>query len=374
MEHRDKVRQAAIDYVSRQIDVWNRTAVTKKAITTLWRKRTFILILLGTFFGLLSQEIPIIESQLENGVAETYLFRWFDLGVAEQESLIRVLHQFFAAFSALAIALASYAGSQILTSDLEKEQIKARATCESLKVQAFLYIMHAPPYSGTRAEEHLYERVELILKEVRDVIPIIAEKTPKISMGKRIARVISFGLYKPKVKVPWVQEFDIHMTFEQYFHDRVDDQINGYYLKKAAEFQKTVNKGNSYTVILGFIGVVLGTVAASNEGGLSMWIAFLSTASASIASYLHANKFEYLMISYVSTANKLELLSAKHQNIAANDLTAQRKLVAETETIFAMEHNAWISEIAGSVDDESNEESSPIFNESVLLSKQSEVG
>ena len=50
MKNKDRVRQSAVDYVAKQIDIWNRTAVSKKQITTTWRKRTFILILMGTFF------------------------------------------------------------------------------------------------------------------------------------------------------------------------------------------------------------------------------------------------------------------------------------------------------------------------------------
>lgn len=348
MENKDKIRQSAIDYVARQIDVWNRTAISKKTLTTTWRKRTFVLILLGTFFGLLSQEIPFLD--------KTSL---------EPENSILLMYKVFAGCSAIAMALASYAGTQILTSDLEKTQIKARGTCEALKVQAFLYIMYAPPYSDSRAEEVLYERVELILKEVRDIIPNIVTVNEDTSKSPaflaKMLKVISFGIYQPTRKKPWIQEFDIKMTLDQYFEERVDDQINGYYLKKASEFQNTVNKGNSISVVLGFIGVVLGTVAVTASDGLSMWIAFLGTASASIGSYLHSNKFEFLMISYVSTANKLELLSAKHRNVPADDLVAQRRIVAETETIFAMEHNAWISEIAGSVESEENEENMVSF-------------
>ena len=345
MNNRDKARQAAIDYVARQVDVWNRTAVSRKQVTITWRKRTFILILLGTFFGLLSQQIPFIEGDLFKAYENVDL-----------NNSVQLAHKIFAVCSALAIALASYAGTQILTSDLEKGQIKARATCEALKVQAFLYIMHAPPYATGKSEEILYERVEVILKEVRDIIPVISNGVKKSNFRQSLLKAISFGIYKSKVKSHWVQEFDVNMTFEEYFKDRVDDQINGYYLKKAAEFQEIVNRGNSISFLLGFVGVVIGTVAVIVSGGLSMWIAFLSTASASITSYLHSNKYEYLMISYISTANKLELLSAKYQNIPEDDLQAQRKLVAETETIFAMEHNAWISEIAGSVEEENAEE------------------
>ena len=328
-------KQPALDYMTRQIDIWNRTAVRKKGITTTWRKRTFVLILLGTFFGLLSQDLPIPPD-------------WITFTDEEQE----LVNQIFAICSAISVALASYAGTQILTTELETSQIKARSTAEALTVQAYLYLMDAPPYGGPNAEPLLYERVEIILKEVKDIIPYIADKKPQVPLGKKLLRILTLGIYKARPKSEWVRTFDPRMSFDQYFEERVMGQINGYYLKKAAGFQRVVNRGKNMGVILGFVGVVMGSVAATENPEASMWIAFLSTASASIASYLHANKYEYLMVSYITTANQLELISAKHKSTTPSNQMGSRKLVAETETIFAMEHNAWISEVARESEDD----------------------
>ncbi len=332
-------KQHTLDYRGRQIDTWNKTAVKKKKVTTTWRKRTFVLILLGTFLGLLSQGFPIPES-------------WGFLNEI-------LLQKAFAIGSALSVAIASYAGTQILNSDHEKSQIKARSTAEALTVQGYLYLMKAPPYHVDNAEPVLYERVEQILADVRDIIPFLGADEDRISFKGRLLKILSLGFYRPKPKEAWVLSFDASMSFSQYFEERVKGQINGYNLKKAAAYQKVDNRGNSASVILGFVGIFIGTIAATNNPQASMWIAFLSTVSASIASYLHSNKYEYLMISYINTANQLELISAKHQSIEDADHQRKRRLVAETETIFAMEHNAWISEITGTKEEEEQTEQQP---------------
>jgi SMODS and SLOG-associating 2TM effector domain 1/Protein of unknown function (DUF4231) len=330
MKSKEEIKQVTLDYLSRQIDIWNTTATKKKKITVTWRKRMFALILMGTFFGLLSQEF----------INDTWSICVFEKAFS--------ISQILALASGVSIALSTFAGAQILTSDLERTQIKSRSTAEALKVQAYLYLMNANPYSKENAEKRLYERVESILSGVKDITPFIEGVDVHNSLEERLLRIITFGIYnRDKNDSHWVQKFDINMKFDDYFEERVKGQINGYYLKKAAEFQRVIKRGNSFSIIFGFIGVAIGASAATGDSGNSMWIAFLSAASASIASYLHSNKYEYLMLSYISTASQLELITAKHQSMVTMNQNLEKKLVVESETIFAMEENelnSWAEE------------------------------
>ncbi|MFT6500982.1 MAG: hypothetical protein ACJASQ_001092 [Crocinitomicaceae bacterium] len=329
-------KRSALDYLTSQIDVWNRTANKKKKTISVWRRRVFFLVLFGTMCGLLSQQISTIEGAEHSGTLD--------------------FHEVLAILSAISIALSSFAGTQILSSELEKNQIKARATSEGLKVQAYLYLMEARPYAGKNKEEILYERIERIMKEVANTTPDLEEIYNKKSFKYKLRNIFSLGrLGRESKRKVWIQTFDINMTFQQYIHERVEGQINGYYLKKAAQFQKYLNRGNSWSLIFGFMGVAVGTVAASSNSGISMWIAFFSTAAASIGSYLASNRYEYLMLSYVSTANQLELIAAKYKSLESSTAKAQKKFVAETESIFAMEHNAWITESSNTIDEEEDD-------------------
>ncbi|NRA12775.1 MAG: DUF4231 domain-containing protein [Crocinitomicaceae bacterium] len=331
-------KRSALDYLTGQIDVWNRTANKRKKKISVWRKRVFFLIIFGTFCGLLSQQLYITIEKIDDP---------HELD----------LHEVLAILSAISIALASYAGSQIISSELVKNQTKARATSEALKVQAYLYLLEAAPYAKKNRERVLYDRIEIIMKDVSDSTPELDEVYDNGSLKYKWKNFLTLGrLGREGKKDVWIQKFDIDMTFQEYIEERVEGQINGYYLKKAALFQKYLNRGNSWALIFGFMGVAVGAVAASAESSISMWIAFLSTGAASIGSYLASNRYEYLMLSYVSTASQLELISAKYKSMASASSLAQKRFVAETESIFAMEHNAWISESSSYVEEDDNED------------------
>lgn len=344
-------RRSALDYLEDQVDLWNQTAKHKKDIITTWRKRITIFMLVGAALGLASQQVsqiskeayPFLETILPDG---KNLLGHLNIIGFELRSVL-------AALSAIAIALATYAGSKVLSNDLEKAQLKARAAAEALKVQAFLYAMKAPPYSGKTAEKVLFKRIEIILKEVASITPELSTVTE--TKKSNFAKFFSFlylGRKKESIQDRWIQRFKEDMTFDEYVEERVNGQIDGYYRKKAAQFQRTINTANAATLIFGFLGIAIGTIGATSNPGLSMWIGLLSTGTASIASYIHAGKYEFLLMSYVSTASQLELLSARFQSMTAPSERMRQRFVAETETIFAAEHNSWISEIAGTSEDE----------------------
>lgn len=335
---KDSARRATLDYLEGQIDIWNRTANYKKRVITVWRSRITWTLLIGATFGLLSEELNKSSWDPSFYIGDFHVF--FEI------------HNVLAVLSAVFIALSTYAGAKVLSNDLEKSQLKARAAAEGLKVQGHLYAMKAPPYSGKNAEHVLFKRVEIILKEVSTIAPdfsVYKEKHTKIG---RFFQFLYTGKRDPNDENRWIQRFNENMTFSEYLEERVQGQVHGYYRKKASEFQKTISKANAGVLVFGFIGVVIGSIGATYSPGLSMWIGLISTATASITSYLHANKYEFLLMSYVSTASQLELISARYVSMKTPSIHTQRRFVAETETIFATEHNAWISEIAGSMDEE----------------------
>ena len=346
-------RRSALDYLEDQIDIWNQTAKYKKDVITTWRKRITISMLIGAAFGLASQQVGQITMS-GNGIFKHYIPEGESiLGEYDLFGMGFELQSILATFSAIAIALATYAGSKVLNNDLEKTQLKARATAEALKVQAFLYSMKAPPYSGKNAEKVLFKRIEIILKEVASITPELSTITA--SKKSRFAKIIAFlylGNKTPKVEDRWIQRFKEDITFDEYVEERVNGQIHGYYRVKAAQFQRTINNANAATLIFGFLGIAIGTIGATTNPGISMWIGLLSTGTASIASYIHAGKYEYLLMSYVSTASQLELLSARFQSMTNPSELMRQRFVSETETIFAAEHNSWISEIAGTQEDD----------------------
>ena len=347
-------RRSALDYLEDQIDIWNQTAKYKKEVINTWRRRITLYMLAGAALGLLCQQVDQVRIDLNwlvgtaNNTTKIIVLGEFDIfGIGFE------LHSVLATLSAISVALATFAGTKVLSNDLEKSQLKARAAAEALKVQAFLYSMHAPPYSGKNAEKVLFKRIEIIMKEVSSITPELSTITQaKKSRFAKFVSLLYLGKKAPDAENRWIQRFKEDITFEDYVEERVNGQIHGYYRVKAAEFQRIINNANAATLIFGFLGVVIGTIGATTSPGISMWIGLLSTASASIASYIHAGKYEFLLMSYVSTASQLELLSARFRSMTNPSEYMRQRFVSETETIFAAEHNSWISEIAGTQDDD----------------------
>lgn len=335
-ESKSEQRRSALDYIENQVDIWNRTANNKKRVITIWRKRIAIAMLVGAALGLASEEV--IDSKFAP------LFSTSDGSFRIEQAL--------AILSAISIALATYAGAKILSGELEKSQLKARSACEALKVQGYLYSMKAPPYSGKHAEKLLFKRVEIILKDVSNIPPDLSIYGNSDSWLSRFFSVFYMGKKSADEVDLWKQRFDENMTFDNYIKERVEGQVNDYYRVKASEFQATINKANAATLFFGFAGVAFGAVGATYIAGITMWVGLISTASASITSYIHANKYEYLLMSYISTASELELLAARYKSMEAPSIRMQQRFITETETIFSTEHNSWLSEIAGSSEDD----------------------
>ncbi|XOV66721.1 MAG: DUF4231 domain-containing protein [Fluviicola sp.] len=353
MDSLQQKRRSALDYLEEQIDIWHQTAHFKKSIINTWRRRITIYMLVGAAFGLLSQQINQIEVEARRTTGSTIIGDRFILGEFDYFQIGFELHEMLATLSAIAVALATFAGTRVLSNNLEKSQLKAHAAAESLKVQAYLYAMKAPPYSSKNAEKILFERVEVILKEVDEITPEMSKVTQQ-KRSKLSHWLMKLFLGKGAVTNHSHQmlRFSENMTFEEYMNERVIKQIHEHYRLRAAKFQRIINNANAATLIFGFLGVAIGTIGATTSPGISMWIGLLSTSSASIASYIHAGKYEQKLLTYVSTASKLELVSARFKSMAQPNPKMHQRFVSETETIFSSENNSWISEITESLENE----------------------
>lgn len=352
-ETKSEQRRSTLDYLEGQIEIWDNTARYKKSIIITWRRRITIYTLIGATLGILSQQVTQIIVDAEWLLGDKATTETMSVGSHEIFNLGFELHSILATFSAVFVALATFAGTKVLNNHLEKSQIKASTAAEALKAQAYLYAMQAPPYAHKDAEKILFKRVQLILKDVADVTPELSVVANKKKTG--LGRFISIFYAGRKVlenEEQSPQRFEENVSFERYVEERINGQIHEFYRKNAAKFQRIVNNANAATLIFGFLGVVIGTVGATSSPGFAMWIGLLSTASASIASFIHAGKYEQLLNNYIATANKLELLSAKFLSMKDPDENMRHKFIIETETIFATQTNSWLSEFIGTEGDQ----------------------
>jgi len=101
------------------------------------------------------------------------------------------------------------------------------------------------------------------------------------------------------------------------------------------------NKG----LFLGVLAVILGALGAT--GWTAGWIAVISTITASVAAYAYAGRYQYLIISYQATGDKLERLRAlwKAKGKTDADKDERNKFIIECEEVISIENSAWMAEL-----------------------------
>jgi len=120
-----------------------------------------------------------------------------------------------------------------------------------------------------------------------------------------------------------------NLTVDQYIYIRLNDQINEYYRKNVNDYIKKINKAKKSSAIFSMLGIFLGALGFT--GWTAGWVAFFTTVTASISGYVYANRFQYLIISYQATCNRLEILKTggilviKHSNNAMDLLWIVKK-------------------------------------------------
>ena len=320
----------AMRYAWGQFTRWDRTAGEKKKTLSKWKYRVLILTISAAFFGIMAEVVDDeLITQLSNELHLKYYKGFYDV---ISPDIIESLPRTFIILSALCVTLASFAGAEILTSDLEKSFVKSRSIAEAIKAEAFLFAVQAQPYEGDNRNQALYNRVDKLSSSADDIASCI------ISTDEEIIGAIP-------------DDF----TIQDYVEQRIRDQVYNYYQLKGEYYRKVLKRGRALSIMSGVAGVIIGTISAAqeNSGSMHLWIAFISAGSSSIASYLHSSKYELMMMSYQVTCNKLKLILSKFKYVDPNDIQRQKQLVLDCEAILALENSAWLSD----QEDESNEES-----------------
>ena len=89
-------------------------------------------------------------------------------------------------------------------------------------------------------------------------------------------------------------------------------------------------------------------LALGATGWTAGWVAFFTTITASIAAYAYASRYQYLIISYQATANRLELFRTRWQasGMTDSDVEQRNRFILDCEEAISIENSAWIAETA----------------------------
>lgn len=288
----------ALEFIWSQFKVWDVTATILKKVVFQWQKWVLILVIFGSFAAILS--------------SKTGEFKGIDLS------------QGVVILSAISVAICTFANSRILTEENTTGWMRARAVAETFKSEAYLFQMKAAPYDGKDPDSVLFDRSQKIMKSVSGISPEISPADLDLQ-----------------------ELIPADLSFDQYLEDRVRGQLN-YYQKKAQHFHNLLKRVKNLGFLMGFVGVIMGTVSANGDDGIAVWIAFLNSMTASIASFNASRKYEEQLVSFRNTAFKMVKLLSRSQQVPVYDVDAQRAFVVSSEQVLTAENNAWIEELSES--------------------------
>lgn len=297
---------AALAYAWGQYRVWENTSQKLKKQLTLWRIAVLIFTILGAVLGILSSQAA------DFGPYPGKMPVFFSTATAGQV---------LAFLSAVAIGLAAFIGREALSPERERRWVIARSMAEACKSECFKFSTGTLPYDEARAWRVLLDEIDKLEQTMEGVlVSVIIEEERQIGLP-------AMGL-----------------SARDYLKERVRDQI-GYYDGQAQRSEKKMERGRRITWMLGVMGVVLGAAGSLFEiTGAGAWVAVTANLTAAVTSYVLAERFSYLAISYRVTADRLRSLEAGWNSQASPQKEDFHGLVRRCEEVISIENKRWLVE------------------------------
>ncbi len=111
------------------------------------------------------------------------------------------------------------------------------------------------------------------------------------------------------------------------------------------EYINKMEKSKKIGLVLGIIAVILG--ALGSTGWTAGWVAVISTIISSVAAYAYANRYQYLIVSYQATGNRLEILKTRWEISGKTDADTEERnqFICDCEGAISIENSAWMAEL-----------------------------
>ena len=147
--------------------------------------------------------------------------------------------------------------------------------------------------------------------------------------------------YEGAVAKPPAKRLDM----EQYLEQRVTDQIDWYEAASGKAGLKAT-RWRRVVFLLGLAGVLIGTLGATLGAFSSAWLGVITSASAAIGSFIAAERFEFLAVSYQAAADRLAWRRSEWARLAPADRNDARRhaIVLACEEAMSSENSAWVAE------------------------------
>jgi hypothetical protein len=290
----------ALRYIWSQYRVWAKTSRSYKNEVTRWRDVVLGLSIGGAILGTLSQQLEV----------------WKLTGRAPW------MGPMLGFLSGTALGLAAYFTRQALSPDPEDRAVRARSAAEAFKSEAYLLAVGAPPYDAATTADELLIRTEKVKKAIEN----LASTT--ITPEQKLAGLPSAP-----------------MSVEDYINLRVNQQINQYYLPEVEANTKKIAGGRKLSLALGALAVLLGLLSA-RFASVAGWIAVIGTITAAIAARQYAGRYQFLVVSYQATVERLESLKTRWEIERKSQVGTepQNRFILACEEAISIENSAWMAE------------------------------
>ena len=275
----------------------------------------------------------LTASRLKKSIATwRWIVLWLGIGGAVLETLAAQLATYapqastvrsvLAWAGAAALAVASVVIGRKLGRYDVREWVRARSASEGLKSEVYRYLTGSGPYAETDRDAKLLARTQETMKRVEDL--------------RRHTATTQASAKEPPPP----------LNVEEYIERRVNDQINGYYRPTAAKLARRVARFRAAEFVLSLVAAALGVSAAAVPAeAAGAWVAVATTIAGAITAHIAAERYEYLVTTYLATADRLEFLS--NQWLVGSGDADAGQFVSSCEAIISVENQAWMAEWTG---------------------------
>ena len=130
-----------------------------------------------------------------------------------------------------------------------------------------------------------------------------------------------------------------------YVEVRVDGQVHDFYRLRAAQLQTRLSWFRWAELTLAVAGVVLGAPAARFPGwSVGVWIAVVTTATATLAAHVAAACYDYQLVEYLRTAHELDRLRAAASRTTS--VAVLDHLVIQCERVISIQNEGWMAKLS----------------------------
>lgn len=224
--------------------------------------------------------------------------------------------QVLSAAAAVTAGAATLVQRRVSTGQI-RDWTRARSASEGLKTEIYSYCGGASAYTGSDPDQRLGEKTSGIVEAVGDL------------------QRHTLGIVPDTKPILLVHDVDSYIAL------RVDDQIDKYYKKKAALYDKQVRRLRKAGDVLGVTALVLAAVAAAFKvDSLNAWVPVVTTIGTSVAAYIAAARYDHMVIEFLRTAQRLESLCRERHDKPDGDPAA---FIDACEAAISVENQGWMA-------------------------------